>query len=147
MNPTVILVHGAFAESSSWNEVIKRVSGDADRVSVPAGERRRRVFHFRPDVVEGPASLEVRGTAQPFATDAVRRTFAVVPDGFPVVASHSDLLEKSATHRVVLPESWAKGTLQLKAEVYPSTLADLQKGLDALLQEPNGLERVESSRD
>lgn len=32
MNPTVILVHGAFAESSSWNDVIRNVSGDADRV-------------------------------------------------------------------------------------------------------------------
>jgi hypothetical protein len=118
----------------------------AARVTVPAGERRRRVFRFQPDIVEGEASLEVRGEARPFAADAIRRTFAVVPDGFPVVAAHSDLLEKSATHHVVLPQTWVKGTLHLQAEVYPSTLADLQKGLEALLHEPGGcFEQTSSS--
>lgn len=32
MNPTVILVHGAFAESSSWNDVVTKVTGDGQRV-------------------------------------------------------------------------------------------------------------------
>jgi hypothetical protein len=119
---------------------------DAARVTVPAGERRRRVFRFRPDLIEGPVSLEVHGTAGPSLADAVRRTFAVVPEGFPVVASHSDLLEKSATVPVVLPPTWVKGTLRLKADVYPSTLADLQKGLESLLREPSGcFEQTSSS--
>jgi pimeloyl-ACP methyl ester carboxylesterase len=32
MNPTVLLVHGAFAESSSWNDVVTNVTGDGHRV-------------------------------------------------------------------------------------------------------------------
>ena len=32
MNPMVILVHGAFAESSSWNDVVTKVTGDGHRV-------------------------------------------------------------------------------------------------------------------
>jgi pimeloyl-ACP methyl ester carboxylesterase len=32
MNPTVILVHGAFAESSRWNDVVTKVTGDGHRV-------------------------------------------------------------------------------------------------------------------
>jgi pimeloyl-ACP methyl ester carboxylesterase len=32
MNPTVILVHGAFAESSSWNDVVTKLTGDGHRV-------------------------------------------------------------------------------------------------------------------
>jgi pimeloyl-ACP methyl ester carboxylesterase len=32
VNPTVILVHGAFAESSSWNDVVSKVTGDGHRV-------------------------------------------------------------------------------------------------------------------
>jgi pimeloyl-ACP methyl ester carboxylesterase len=32
MNPTVILVHGAFAESSSWNDVVTKVTGEGHRV-------------------------------------------------------------------------------------------------------------------
>src|SRR5262249_15270671 len=45
---------------------------------------------------------------------------------------------KVASHEIKLPESWIKGTLQVQAEVFPSTLAELQKGLDALLREPCG---------
>jgi hypothetical protein len=116
------------------------------RLTVAAGEHRRSVFRFRPDVVEGEASVEVRGEAGPGAADSIRRTFAVVPEGFPVVASHSDMLEKSSTQQVVLPKTWVKGTLGLKAEVFPSTLADLQKGLEALLHEPGGcFEQTSSS--
>jgi hypothetical protein len=117
-----------------------------DEVTVPAGDRRRRVFRFEPNVIEGPASVEVRGEARPFAADSIRRTFAVVPEGFPVVASHSDLLEKALRQEVVLPETWVTGTLWLKADVYPSTLADLQKGLESLLREPGGcFEQTSSS--
>jgi pimeloyl-ACP methyl ester carboxylesterase len=32
MKPTVVLVHGAFAESASWNEVIQRLHADGYRV-------------------------------------------------------------------------------------------------------------------
>jgi hypothetical protein len=39
---------------------------------------------------------------------------------------------------VVLPKTWIKGTLKCRVQVYPSTLAALQKGLEALLREPNG---------
>src|SRR5262249_50789357 len=43
-----------------------------------------------------------------------------------------------ASEEVVLPATWLQGTLKCQATVFPSTLADLQKGLDALLREPNG---------
>ena len=38
---TVVLVHGAFADSSSWNGVIERLQADGFRVlgSTPAGHR------------------------------------------------------------------------------------------------------------
>jgi len=61
-----------------------------------------------------------------------------VPEGFPVAGSHSDMLEGSASTKLVLPETWVKGTLKLQAQVFPSTLADLQKGLEGLLREPHG---------
>jgi pimeloyl-ACP methyl ester carboxylesterase len=32
MNPTIILVHGAFAESSSWNDVVAKLTGNGHRV-------------------------------------------------------------------------------------------------------------------
>ena len=72
------------------------------------------------------------------APDDIRMGFRVVPEGFPIRGAQSDLLEGSALTRVTLPANWIKGTLRLQADVYPSTLATLQKGLEGLLGEPNG---------
>jgi hypothetical protein len=82
--------------------------------------------------------LAVEGRTAGFAPDKVREKFRIVPEGFPIVAARSDLLEGSASHAVTLPATWVKGTLKCRVDVYPSTLADLQKGLDALLREPCG---------
>ena len=38
--PTVVLVHGAFADGSSWNEVIKRLQADGLQVTAPANPLR-----------------------------------------------------------------------------------------------------------
>jgi hypothetical protein len=110
----------------------------ATNVSVPANTAMRKLYRFRPTIQEGTATLAVTGKADGFPADSVRNTFRIVPEGFPIVRSHSDVLEKSATHDLVLPDQWIKGTLKCQVQVYPSTLADLQKGLEALLREPGG---------
>jgi len=107
-------------------------------LTVPAEASIRKLYRFQPTIQEGTATLHFTGKADGFPADSVRTTFRIVPEGFPVVAAHSDVLEKSATRDVVLPDTWIKGTLKCQVQVYPSTLADLQKGLDALLREPCG---------
>lgn len=98
----------------------------------------RQLFRFQPNIKEGTAALSFKGQTKGFAPDTIRMGFRVVPEGFPIVAQQSDLLEKSALAQITLPSSWVKGTLKLQAHVYPSTLADLQKGLEGLLREPHG---------
>jgi hypothetical protein len=113
--------------------------GKADAQLTVGGESAaRRVFRYQPKVVEGEARVEFRGQTQPFAADSIARTFRIVPDGFPVVGSKSDLLEGTAVNEVALPTTWIKGTLKCRVQVYPSTLASLQKGLEGLLREPGG---------
>jgi hypothetical protein len=107
-------------------------------VAVPADKTIRKLYRFQPTTQEGTASLAVTGKADGHPADTVQNTFRIVPEGFPIVAARSDVLEKSATHELVLPDNWIKGTLKCSVEVYPSTLADLQKGLEGLLREPNG---------
>ncbi|HEX5273288.1 MAG TPA: alpha-2-macroglobulin family protein, partial [Gemmataceae bacterium] len=107
-------------------------------LNVPGNTAVRHLYPFRPKVVEGSARVEVSGETVPFAADRIARTFAIVPDGFPVVGSKSDLLEGTAVNDVALPETWVKGTLKCRVQVYPSTLAALQQGLEAMLREPNG---------
>jgi hypothetical protein len=116
------------------------------RLALGPNERQRRFFRLLPTLVDGQARLTLSGVAEPFAADQVQRQLRVVPDGFPIVAAHSDMLEKIAAHRITLPGDWLKGTLRARVTVYPSTLAELQKGLEALLQEPSGcFEQTSSS--
>jgi hypothetical protein len=123
------------------------LSGSASLgVPVAAEGRRRKLFTFRPSTASGEAKVRFDGRCAPFATDSVERSFKIVPEGFPFVGSRSDVLEGTTTQTITLPEHWIKGTLKLQAQVFPSTLADLQKGLEAMLREPGGcFEQTSSS--
>ncbi|HYT94223.1 MAG TPA: alpha-2-macroglobulin family protein, partial [Gemmataceae bacterium] len=122
------------------------LQGDAKRqLAVDAGKSVRQLFTFQPSVVEGEATLNVVGRSEPLGADRVERRFKIVPEGFPVVGAKSDLLETVARHEIVLPEDWVKGTLKMQVQVFPSTLADLQKGLEGLLREPGGCFEQSSS--
>jgi hypothetical protein len=114
-------------------------------LSVPADTAIRKLYRFQPTLQEGAATLIFTGKADGFPADSVRTSFRIVPEGFPIVGSHSDVLEQSATQEIVLPQTWIKGTLKCQVQIYPSTLADLQKGLEALLREPDGCFEQSSS--
>ncbi|MCI0376495.1 MAG: hypothetical protein L0215_02695 [Gemmataceae bacterium] len=100
--------------------------------------REREVFEFQPTIVQGLANLRFSADFGELGKDVVERSFKIVPEGFPVAGSASGLLEKSATHFFELPEKIVPDTLKCQVQVFPSTLAELQKGLDSLLREPCG---------
>ena len=66
------------------------------------------------------------------------RPLHVVPPGFPKVSSYSGQLSGPQELTVKLPQQWVPGSLEVSLNVFPSSLADLQKGLDGILREPNG---------
>src|SRR5262249_58655353 len=109
-----------------------------DGMRSAGGERLGKLSVLQPGLVGGGAKLLFTATSEPFPPDSVERTIKVVPEGFPIIGAHSDVLEKVAQCDVTLPESWITGTLKCQVQVYPSTLADLQKGLEAMLREPCG---------
>jgi len=127
-------------------------------VQIGANERNRGYFNYEPSLVQGDATVRVKGTFNSFnvqpqnnaanftgGSDTVERSFKIVPDGFPMRGSASGLLEQSATHDITLPKDWLPGTLQCQVQVFPSTLAQLQKGLEGLLREPCGCFEQSSS--
>jgi hypothetical protein len=124
---------------------LKQEGKDKLSLTLRPQQRLRQLLTFEPTKALGEAQLNLWARCEPFGVDAIERAFKVVPEGFPVVGAKSDLLEGTAQHTVTLPESWVKDTLELKAQVYPSTLADLQKGLEALLREPGGCFEQSSS--
>src|SRR5262249_43682553 len=82
---------------------LKLLQGKAkDQLKVAAQERTRRVYRLQPELVEGTASLTLEGETKPFAADRIERKFRVVPEGFPIDNSKSDLLEGSARVDVTL---------------------------------------------
>jgi uncharacterized protein YfaS (alpha-2-macroglobulin family) len=48
------------------------------------------------------------------------------------------MIERRASGSVALPKDMVPGTLKVRLEVYPTSMADLVKGLDGLLREPYG---------
>ena len=99
-----------------------------------------RCFRFQPTIVEGEAALRLRRhAASRSRADAVARTVPRRARRLPRRRLASATCSKaSPEHEITLPETWVKGTLKCQVQVYPSTLADLQKGLEGLLREPSG---------
>jgi hypothetical protein len=108
------------------------------QVKLGPKQRTRQMVRLLPAIVDGQASVRIEGRSEPFAADTVERSFRLVPAGFPVVGSISDLLTGVARHEIPLPEQWSTGTLQCRVQVYPSLLADAQSGLEAMVREPFG---------
>ncbi|MSR30962.1 MAG: hypothetical protein EXR99_05590 [Gemmataceae bacterium] len=110
----------------------------SESVALKPGETQRRLYTFKPLDGEGEAVLSFKGKAEGFAADAIRETIRVSSAGFPIANAVSDTMEGVFASKVRLPDTWIPGTLSLKARVFPSVLADLQKGLEGMLREPNG---------
>jgi hypothetical protein len=132
-----VVIHGlAFADQEQAHQQLR----------LGPNQRTRQVIRLSPAIAEGWASVRLEAKSAPFAVDAVERSFRVVPSGFPVTGSKSDLLEGSVKHDIPLPETWFKGSLRCQVQVYPSILADLQGGLEGMLREPYGcFEQTSSS--
>lgn len=131
-SPRNVVIHVA-----PTNLELRQGANDSNAQLQP-NSRSRRIYRLQSTVPEGEASVRMEGSSEPFAADTVIRRIPVVPEGYPVNEAFSDLLEKGVTHEIKLPEDYVRGTLKLRAQIFPSTLADLQKGLEGLLREPNG---------
>lgn len=130
LNPNLLKVDGGS---------IKTVEGlIKDSIILNANEKGRKLFRLQP-AKTGDATLIVNGNSEPMAEpDQIGRVMKVVPEGFPGVQATSDMLETRARVNLPLPKDYVKNTLKVKLEVYPTSMADLVKGLEGLLGEPNG---------
>jgi hypothetical protein len=110
-----------------------------DTLDLGPNAKGRKLFRLKPTLQQGLAGLAVLGNSDPAAEpDAIGRVVTIVPEGFPVVGSFSDMLESRAAGTITLPKDLVKGTLKMRLEVYPTSMADLVKGLEGLIREPNG---------
>ncbi len=120
------------------NDLKKENERIIDTISLKANAKGRKVYSYKPNLMEGDATLRLDATSIGAPNDSIQRQLTIVPDGFPVVGQVSDLLKGQAKHIIVLPENLIPGSLKVRLNLYPSTLADLQSGLEGLLREPSG---------
>ncbi len=108
-----------------------------DGIDLGPNGKGRKMLRLKANQLEGDGTLMVSGTSG-IEKDSILRTIKVVPDGFPGVGSFSDMIEGKARSTITLPKDVVPGSLRVRLEVYPTSLADLVKGLDGLLREPYG---------
>jgi hypothetical protein len=125
---------------------LTRLDGEAEaKLDIDAQKRGRAVFRYKPSLQSGEARVRLDGRSDIF-TDRVERTIQIVPDGFPVVGAFSGTLKEPLRANVVLPADVTPGSFKVRAEAYPSIIADLLTGIDGMLQEPHGcFEQTSSS--
>ena len=107
------------------------------RMELQADQRTREYFTLEVTGEKGDCELTFRGLAGNLA-DAVTRPLKVVPPGFPRTISHSGEIDGPQEVAVELPDFWVPGSLEVVLNAYPSTLADLQQGMESILREPCG---------
>lgn len=86
----------------------------------------------------GPVSVAFAGTTTRGLSDTILRSTKVVTDGFPAEGSEGGTLEQVGRVKVQVPPVRVPNTLTATVTVFPSTLSELQSGLDGLLREPHG---------
>jgi len=109
-----------------------------DAIALGPNAKDRKILRLNADQLDGYGTLLLQGTSGA-EKDSIARTIRIVPDGFPGVGSFSDMLENGrARTRLTLPKDIVKGSLRVRLEMYPTSLADLVSGLEGLLREPYG---------
>ncbi|HTM21509.1 MAG TPA: alpha-2-macroglobulin family protein, partial [Kofleriaceae bacterium] len=117
-----------------------RVEGEVPgKLTLKAGERRS--FHPVLRVIGNGKVVKDGAIAVAIDTgnlkDAVERNVRVVPLGFPREVSAAGTLERSARHEVDLTGA-LPGTLDASLILYPSPLATMTQGTEAIIREPYG---------
>jgi hypothetical protein len=124
----------------AFNVTLTGLKSDAnlkDAIDLGPNAKGRKLFRVSASQLQGTAGVMIDGSSGP-DRDTIVRSLRVVPDGFPGVGSFSDMIEKRAAGSVTLPKDAVAGSLKVRLEVYPTSMADLVKGLDGMLREPGG---------
>ncbi len=107
-----------------------QLAGSTKFISEPDGETRRLVSTIATGLSDR-AELVFRGTSGRHA-DAVERTLRIEPPGYPQTHSISGVLETKQELAVEIPDDVVPDSIHASVTLFPSTLADLQSGLQAI---------------
>jgi hypothetical protein len=132
---------------TDFGSAFKVVKAAPDIVDLAGGERK--AFFVTLEVVgdgkQAAAGMAKIGINTANLKDEVERTIKVVPLGFPQEVSVSGTVDKVSKHEVNLTGA-LPGTIAASVTMYPSPLATMVKGTEAIIREPYGcFEQASSS--
>lgn len=120
-------------------------------ITLAAGEKKTLMFPLEVVARSGAGGTEGGAVSISVTTaglkDSVEKKIKVVPLGFPIEAAASGTAKKGAVARHVFDTRGAlPGTMVAQVTLYPSPLASMTKGTEAILREPSGcFEQTSSS--
>jgi alpha-2-macroglobulin-like protein len=121
-------------EAGEWVELL---TAGSQQVTLGPSEVRSVRFAIRANDA-GNHSVTLRGSAGD-VVDAVVREVTVRPDGEPNDETASGTLDQEGvTHALTVPEEAIDGGTSLTLTLTPGFAADAAKGVESMLQEPNG---------
>jgi alpha-2-macroglobulin-like protein len=108
------------------------------KITLGAGEKKTLMFPL--EVIsrtggEGDVAITVTTAG---LKDSVEKKIKVVPLGFPIEAAASGTAKKGISRHVFDASGALPGTLVAEVTLYPSPLASMTKGTEAILREPSG---------
>nr|WP_316629176.1 alpha-2-macroglobulin family protein [uncultured Brevundimonas sp.] len=114
---------------------LRLVRGGLER-RVRLARRGSKTLYFRTQVIgdDGKVALAVEGGGM---SDAMERTMTINPPGFPQRRDVAGRLLNAARHDIELP-AMVPGSLRASITLYPTPVASLVKGTEALIREPHG---------
>jgi hypothetical protein len=113
----------------------------ADRtVRIPAHDARTVSFELEITGVDGTKgagelAFSVDGGS---AHDELKRSLAIVPNGFPASTQMAGTVDGTVKHTVSIPASAVAGSVHTTIKLYPSPVATMTAAVDSIVREPSG---------
>jgi hypothetical protein len=129
-----------------FGAAFKLTAAPSGKLTLAAGEKKTLMFPL--EVVakgagEGDVAISVTTAG---LKDSVEKKIKVVPLGFPIEAAASGTAKKGIARHVFDTSGALPGTLTAQVILYPSPLASMTRGTEAILREPSGcFEQTSSS--
>ncbi len=120
-------------EPAAW---LTTLDGTSRSLALGPSEVRSVKFRVRVETA-GAQSLTLRGSADGLS-DALVRSFDVLPDGEREVQTYSGKLNGTTQHLVDIPADAIAGGTQLELVVTPGFGGEVVQGVESLLREPGG---------
>jgi hypothetical protein len=132
--------------AATFGAAFKLTQDPSGKLHLAAGEHRALFFPLDVVATEGNAELDVTVTARGLK-DELKKTVRVVPRGFPFEGSAAGTAKPGElAHHVIDLQGALPGSVHATVTMYPSPVAAMTQGMEAMIREPGGcFEQTSSS--